>query len=981
MTKELDANTTLSHYRIVSKVGAGGMGEVYLAQDTKLDRKVALKILPEDLASDAERMRRFVQEAKAASALNHPNIITIHEIGEAEGVHFIATEFIDGPTLRERLKRGPLPLDELLGIAGQTAEALAAAHAAGIVHCDIKPENIMLRPDGYVKVLDFGIAKLTEHTTGAIDTEGATAKQFNTGPGSIIGTIAYMSPEQVRSQVLDARTDIWSLGVLLYELIANQQPFPGDSPGDVIAAILMSRPRLLTQVRRGCPAGLERIVRKALHKKREKRYQLIEDLSRDLKSLSRRLEFEAELERSGAPAEKSGKLRQRTSAGAAGGTAAEAATLTASEIHTTSSAEYIFSQIKTHQRGIALALIPLVIVTAVASYLLFFKHPATALTDKDTILLADFDNKTGDVVFDGTLKQALAVTLAQSPFLDIFPEARVRETLESMKQAPDERVTEPRAREICLRQGLKAFLTGAIASLGSHYVITLKAVNAQTGDEMAREQTEADSKEQVLKSISQAATRLREKLGESLSSIQKFDAPLEQATTASLDALKAYSLGLEQANSGNYPKAIPLLQRAIELDPNFALGYLSLARNQLNSGLNNEATVSAGKAFELRERATENEKLYITLFYNRVVTHDLEKAIEAGEVWKQTYPHYWRTYHALADLYIDVAQFDKAVANGREAMRLNPKVASVYSNPAGALIFLNRFDEAKETYQKALANNLDAPEYHMFLYWIAYFGGDTATMAQEQKWEEANSYPYWSLTLQAQTAALEGKWHRAKDLSNQATAMLERSGTKGFVARLASHDALIGAVFGDCQTARQKATQALASVNDTSYSESAVGLAMCGGVSQAQAHIATVAPLYPNDTRFNGIWLPVIRAAIELQRGQPAQTLQLLEPVRRYEAATDFQPQYLRGLAYLRLGQGAEAAAEFQKILDRHGLFDLRGPALYSLAHLGLARATALNGDASKARKLYQDFFALWKDADADLPILIEAKKEYEKLK
>ncbi len=958
------------------------MGEVYLAQDTKLDRKVALKILPEDFASDAERMRRFVQEAKAASALNHPNIITIHEIGEAEGTHFIATEFIEGCTLRERLARGSLPLDEILSIARQTAEALSAAHAAGILHRDVKPENIMLRSDGYVKVLDFGIAKLTEQTTGEIDTESATvAKNANTGPGSILGTTAYMSPEQVRSQALDARTDIWSLGVVLYELIAYQKLFPGETPGDVIAAILKTEPAALAQARPDCPAELERIVTKALQKEREERYQLVKDLGLDLKSLKRRLEFEAELERTGGPSGRTGELRQPTGAGAAEGTATGAATQTASEIQTTSSAEYLVNEIKQHRRGFALALIPLVIVASALSYFYFKSGHAPLLTDKDTILLADFDNQTGDPVFDRTLKQGLAVILGQSPFLDIFPEARVRETLQSMEHKPDDVVTETLAREICLRQGLKAFLTGAIASLGSHYVITLKAVNAQTGDEMAGEQTEAESKEQVLKTISQAATRLREKLGESLSSIQKFDAPIEQATTASLDALKAYSLGLEQANSGNYQKALPFLQRAIELDPNFALGFLSLARNQLNSGRNNEAAVSAGKAFELRERATENEKLYITLFYHRVVTHDLEKAIEVGEVWKQTYPHNWRTYHALADLYLDVGQFEKAVANGREAMRLNPKVAAVYSNPAGALIFLNRFAEAKEIYQQALANNLDAPEYHMYLYWIAYFAGDTVTMAQEQKWEDANSYSYWSLTLQAQTAALDGKWRKAKGLSNQASAILERDGIKGFVARLASHHALTGAVFGDCQTAKQKATQALASVNDTSYSESAVALAMCGEVGQAQAHMAKLAPLFPNDTRFNGIWLPVVRAAIELHRGQPEQALQLLEPVRRYEAATDFQPQYLRGLAYLRLGQGAEAAAEFQKIIDRHGLYDILGPALYSLAHLELARASALSGDDSKARKAYEDFFTRWKDADADLPVLIEAKKEYEKLR
>jgi serine/threonine protein kinase/Flp pilus assembly protein TadD len=985
------AGTKLGRYEIRSKIGEGGMGEVYLAQDTKLDRKVALKVLPGDIASDKERLVRFEREAHAVSALNHPNIITIHEIGESDGVHFIATEFIDGTTLGDRLANHSLTLSEMLAVATQIARALQAAHEAGIVHRDIKPGNVMLRRDGYVKVLDFGIAKLAEHTSGAIDSEADTKERmFKTEPGKIMGTTHYMAPEQVRNQTIDARTDIWSLGVLLCEMVAGRKPFLGETFGDLVAAILTKEPPVLSELAPECPAELERIVVKALQKDRKQRYQQAKDLSSDLKGLRRRLAFEAELERSGTADRSDAPTTARpvTSATLSTGPVAAATDgigatgqIAATDLHTTSSAEYLVNEIKKHKRGVFLALIPLVVAVAALVYFAAFRTRPTPLTDKDTILLADIENTTGDPVFDGALKQGLAVTLGQSPFLDIFPEARARETLQLMQRRPDERVSEAVAREICQRQGLKAFLSGSIAALGSHYVIMLKAVNAQSGEEIAREQTEADSKEHVLTALSQAAIKLRGQLGESLSSIQKFDAPIEQATTSSLDALKAYSLGLEQANSGNYPKAIPFYQRAIELDPNFALGYQALAREQLNNDDNNEATVSATKAFELRERASENEKLYITLIYHRAVTHDLAKALEVGEVWKHTYPRYWRPYHALADLYLEVGEFEKAADNGREAVRLNPKIAAAYSNYAGALMYLNRFDEAKQIYQQAFRNNLDAREYHWYLYWIAYHANDAAAMQQHLTWAETNSFSYWSLFLQAQTAALEGKWRKSLDLSNRATEMIRRGGTKGLVAWTASHEALTAELFGDCQTAKQKAVQALESVPDATYAGSAAVLAMCGEVGQAQAQADKLAQIYPNDTRFNGIWLPVIRAAIELQRNNPARANQFLEPALRYEAAADFQPQYLRGLSYLRLGKGAEAAVEFQKIIDHKGQADLLVSTLYPLARLGLARALALSGDAARARKAYEVFFALWRDADSDLPILIEAKKEYEKLK
>jgi serine/threonine protein kinase/tetratricopeptide (TPR) repeat protein len=976
MSEPLVSNGSLAHYRIVEKIGAGGMGEVYLAQDTWLNRKVALKILPPEFAADATRMSRFVQEAKATSALNHPNIITIHEIGESDGVHYMATEFIGGVTLRDRLRERALTLNEILAAAAQIADALAAAHEAGIVHRDIKPGNVMLRPDGYVKVLDFGIAKLTEQapTPDAIDSEADTLEQaVHTEPGKIMGTTHYMAPEQIRNQTIDARTDLWGLGVLLYNMAAGRKPFAGDNIGDLIASILRSEPPALSELNPECPAELERIVAKALQKDRRLRYQHATDLAADLKSLTRRLAFEAELERSatGDSAEAHTKAM----------TVHDTAQPLAADIHTTSSAEYLVNEVRRHKRGLVMALVPLLIAAAALVYFAAFRPRSTPLTDKDTILLADVENTTGDPVFDGALKQGLAVTLAQSPFLDIFPEARVRQTLQLMQRQPDERVSEALAREICQRQGLKAYLSGSIAPLGSHYVITLKAANAQSGDEIAREQMEADGKERVLTALSQAAIRLREQLGESLSSIQRFDAPVEQATTASLDALKAYSLGLEQANSGNYPKAIPFYQRAVELDPAFALGYQALAREQLNSGFHHEAIASASKAYELRERASENEKLFITLIYHRVATNDLEKGIEVGEVWKQTYPRYWRTYHALADLYLDVGEFAKAADNGREAVRLNPKVAATYSNYAGALMFLNRFDEAEQIYQQAFANNLEAPEHHWYLYWIAYARGDAAAMQRQTDWLQNGSYTRWAFVLQAQTAALAGQWRKSQELKNRAVELFEAKGMKGLVAWTAVRWAQSAAAFGDCRSARAEAARTLANSRDAGFSGSLAALALCGDSAAALANAKRLAELYPNDTRFNGIWLPLAKAALEFQRGEPARAVELLEPTRRYEAAADFQPPYLRGLCYLRLGKGAEAAAEFRRILERRGQTEVLVSTLYPLARLGLARAAAVSGDTASARKLYEEFFALWKDADPDLPALVEAKNEYAKLK
>ncbi len=989
MNKELSANTTLSHYRIVRKIGAGGMGEVYLAQDTRLNRKVALKILAEDLASRQQRMQRFVQEAQSASALNHPNIITIYEIDQADAVHFIATEFIEGETLRERLQNVRMRLDEALEVAIQVASALSAAHAAGIVHRDIKPENIMLRSDGYVKVLDFGLAKLTEEQNVAVDTEAQTRGLVRTEPGTVMGTARYMSPEQVRGLDQDVRTDIWSLGVVTYEMVAGGPPFTGETKSHVMVSIIEQEPPQLAAFARNAPVELQRIVRKALTKDRESRYQTARDLMIDLKSLRRELDLQSELERSVAPHRTDAPTTQTgrdaptqtfdRASSAPPKAINDAAPTNETGARQTSSAEYIATEIKRHKKG-AILIAALATVAIAASILFLHFRSARALTEKDTILLTDFVNTTGDSVFDGTLKQALAVQLGQSPFLNIFSEDRARGALRFMGRSPDERVTRDVGREICQRQGLKAMLVGSIASLGNHYVVTLEAMNAQTGDAIGREQAEAEHKEQVLRALGQAAMKLREKLGESLQSIQKFDAPIEQGTTSSLEAFKAFSLGVEQQLKGKYLEAIPFLKRATDIDPNFALAYGRMASMHYNSRQYDLAAEASQKAFELRDRVSERERLYISAGYYDNVTGELEKYLETLELWKPTYPRDASPHNNLAVKYNELGLFDKALEEAREAIRLNPSSASGYSLLTGAFVGLNRFDEAKEIIGQALAKKLDTTPMRRLLYRIAFVQGDAATMQQQIDWLNGKPDDHLAQGWQSETAAFSGQLRRAKEFSNRAFELAERRDLKEVAAQIAVGGAGRDALFGDCAQVKEQTGRALGiSKRPLTMVNAGNALATCGEFSQTQTITAELTRRHPKDTVLNKIMLPLVQARIELQRGNPAQAIQFLETTRPFEGYALFQIAYLRGQSYLNQQSGADAAAEFQKILDHRG--SQPTSPIYSLAQLGLARAAASSGDTAKARKAYQDFFVLWKDADPDIPILQEARREYEKLK
>ncbi len=969
----------VSHYRILDKLGAGGMGVVYLAEDMKLGRKVAIKILAHEFTTNKDRLNRFEQEASAASNLNHPNILTIYEVGVDEGRHYIATEYIDGVTLRRKIAATPLQTPEVLDVAVQVASALEEAHAAGIVHRDIKPDNIMVRRNGYVKVLDFGLAKLTETVDRSpSDAEASTRVLVQTDAGVVMGTSHYMSPEQARGKPVDARSDIWSLGVVLYEMIAGRTPFEGETSTDVIVAITQKEPPSLARFAPDVPAELDWIVMKALRKDRDERYQTIKELITDLRRLKQRLEFESELERSAPPGS---FTRSKISELAALPTAAQHATPTVEKTVThVSSAEYIANGIKRHKVAAAIVALFLVVATASAFYL--YRRNSQPLTSRDTVLLTDFVNTTGEPVFDGTLKQALSVHLGQTPFLNLYPEERVRETLRFMGRSPDDRITRDVGREICQRQGIKAMLTGTIASLGTHYVITLEAINPSSGDPFAREQIEAESKEKVLSSLGIAASNLRQKLGESLSSIQKYDVNIEQATTSSLEALKAYAMANEERAKGRARESLTFYKRAVELDPNFAMAYARIAVHYGNYEQFEAAKEYTQKAYDLRDRVSERERLYIMEKYYSFLTGEIDKTIETLQTWARLYPDDFIPHNNLSFQYKFLGRHEESLKEALEAVRLSPNNINARENLVTGFILLGRLDEAEQAAQELQKINPDALTARLTNYFFAYLRRDQATMDRElQRVTGRPEEAEFTVRLSGM-ALFEGKAKRAEELQKQAREMFKRQGREEAVASglMGLADEL--ATIGKCDQAKANAKAAMNLHRGiTNLASAAHVYATCDDLSQAQSLLEQARTASPYNTIIVSMAVPIITAAVESSKGNFSQAIQLLEAVRPYETGLIIgsSTKYTRGNLYLQQRMGKEAAAEFQAIIDRPGI------AIFStirvLAHLGLARAAAISGDTGAARKSYQDFFALWKDADPDLPVLVQAKKEYEQLK
>jgi len=966
---KLEKNTSFSHFKILSAIGSGGMGEVYLAQDTKLDRKVAIKFLNEKYSQDAEKLKRFVQEAKTTSALNHRCILTVFEIDEFDNTHYIATEYIEGETLRDRLsKKDPLSLNRILKIGIQTAEALFAAHEAGIVHRDIKPENIMIRKDGYVKVLDFGLAKLTEKNNPKdISLEGETKALVETDPGSVMGTASYMSPEQASGKEVDQRTDIWSLGVVLYEMLAGKVPFQGKTVSHTIVEIIEKEPHLIEDI----PNALQRIVRKTLAKNREMRYQSAKDLFIDLKNLKRELDLAGELKRSVTPDKEQTETENQIYTADPAHETDSADPASTRTVTSESSLEYAVNQAKSHRAITFTILGVLIIATAALSYFYLYSTPTAPLTDKDVILITDFDNKTGEEIFDGTLKQGLTMALQQSPFLSIFPDAQAHATLKLMKRDPDEKITKELGREISQRKGLKAFITGTLTKLGSVYLLGLEAINTETGETIASVQAQADADDQknVLDAMSKAATEMRGKLGESLSEIEKFDKPLVDATTSSLEALKAFTMARESNGKGDPASTIGHCQRAIEIDPDFTSAYNLLSVAYSNYSQFELAREASNKAFEMREGLSEREKLIVADMYYTSVTNELDKSIKIRKLMKTTFPR-WST-NALGHEYREIGEDEKALTEALIAVKRAPDEIFSYNGLAFTYLLLNRYAEAKETVEKAFQKKFDTGLERGILYQIAFIKGDEKEMQRQVKAMKGkpgeDNVPQW----QASVASYRGQWKKYQEFYRQAVTLAERNDNKGSQSLRLSQGALTASVFGKCSQIRSLTEESLGLArNRYTISNVALALARCGDISKVESLINELEEKYPKATLGNGLWLPTIKAMIEIKKGKAKEAVQLLETAKRYERSfrAEFWPQYLRGEAYLALNENEKAKAEFQNILDHRG----RAPYSphYPLAQLGKARAT-------KDKKEYEKFFEMWKDADKDLPALISAKKEY----
>jgi serine/threonine protein kinase len=963
----------VSHYRVLEVLGGGGMGVVYKAEDLKLGRRVALKFLPEEIASDAKALERFEREARAASTLDHPNICTIYEFGEHDGRPFIAMSLLEGQTLRDLIaaRAAPFTTNELLNLAIQIGDGLAAAHEKGIVHRDIKPANIFITNRNEAKILDFGLAKLTEagdRSQEALSPE-TRSQEAGTAPavdlslsltGVAMGTAPYMSPEQVRGEKLDARTDLFSFGLVLYEMATGKQAFSGDTAAALHEAILSRTPVAARKLNPEVPPRLEEIISKALEKDREARYQSAAEMRADFQRMKRDADYRA----SSAPAIATNRVEAVNAARP--------------------------SRAKLHAYALAAVLVAGALLGA-----RYYRWRTTAprLTEKDTIVLAEFTNSTGDSVFDGTLRQGLSAQLEQSPFLNLLSDQRIAQTLALMAQPKGTRPTPELAREICQRTASAATIEGSISSLGSQYVLGLKAVNCDTGDLLAQEQVAADGKEQVLKALGDAATKLREKLGESLTSVQKYDAPVEGATTPSLEALQAYSLGRQAAGLKNdFAASIPFFQRAISLDPNFAMAYASLGVSYGNLDEPVLGAENLRRAYELRDRVSDREKLSVAAHYEVGATGNREAARKVYELWVQTYPHDPLPYLNLAANYNILGDCDKALSAEQESLKLDPTAGTIRWVIMDNYLCLNRLDEAMATAREAQVHNLDSPMIHLVLYMVDFLRQDSAAMEREAAGLMGKpGIEDLMLQAESETAAYGGQFVNARELTRRASDSAQRADEKETAAGYQAEAAVREALVGNLSEATRQAHAALAlSTGRDVEATSAIALGLANDAESTRL-AQDLARRFPEDTLVQFEYTPLIHAAASLGSGSAAkgseQAIEALAVAAPYELAVliDFQngaalyPAYLRGEAYLAAHQGSGAAAEFQKILNHPGR--VANNVTAALAHLGLARACALSGDTAKAKAAYQDFLTIWKDADPDIPILRQAKAEYAKLR